>query len=110
KPASRTEKRCPGPAASRGPALFLWFMPRAPRTQPGPGPPTRITSLCNESGLRSHPCRGGRRRSRIAQIGAPDRLEVVAELVHKRDARRDVALDDVRIGNVAAVLSNRAKA
>src|SRR5450830_576296 len=41
---------------------------------------------------------------RVAEVGMADRLEVLVQLVHERDARRDVQFDDVVITDAVEVL------
>src|SRR5450756_950508 len=41
---------------------------------------------------------------RVAEVGMADWLEVLVQLVHERDARRDVQLDDVVIADAVEVL------
>src|SRR5450756_2189563 len=45
---------------------------------------------------------------RVAEVGMADRLEVLVQLVHERDARRDVQVDDVVIADAVEVLHESA--
>src|SRR5664280_1049104 len=53
---------------------------------------------------------GGSSRSslRVAEVGMVDRFEVLVELIHERDARRDVQVDDVVIADAVEVLHESA--
>src|SRR5690606_34870204 len=70
----------------------------------------RASGRSGRLALRRDGCGRPRRRLRITEVALADGLEVLVKLVQKRDAGRDVELDDLFFADVVQVLDQRAQA